>query len=93
MSTINREDAIEAIKEKAMRPDIQRNADTVNGLLGAMNIIYDLPTAEKVGKWIKQSPMVDTEECSECGYNILEEEFETPFCPWCGAKMVRGEEG
>lgn len=46
----------------------------------------------KVGKWIKQNPMVDTEECSECGYNILGEEFETPFCPNCAAKMDGGAE-
>ena len=43
------------------------------------------------GQWIKQNPMVDTEECSVCGYNILDEELETPFCPWCGSDM-RGED-
>ena len=43
------------------------------------------------GQWIKVSPMVDTEECSICRYNILSEELETPFCPWCGADM-RGED-
>ena len=42
------------------------------------------------GQWVKVSPMVDTEECSICRYNILSEELETPFCPWCGADM-RGE--
>jgi len=45
----------------------------------------------KKGEWIKQNPTVDTEECSECGYNIIDEEFETPYCPWCGADM-RGEQ-
>lgn len=45
---------------------------------------------QKRGKWVKQNPMVDTEECSECGYNIQGEELETPFCPWCGAGM-RGD--
>lgn len=56
--------------------------------------IEKMPSAQlerKKGRWIKQHPMVDTEECSGCGYNILGEEFETPFCPWCGARM-RGEE-
>lgn len=43
------------------------------------------------GQWIKVSPMVDTEECSICRYNILSEELETPFCPWCGADM-RGDD-
>lgn len=43
------------------------------------------------GQWIKQNPMVDTEECSVCGYNILDEELETPFCPWCGSDMRDGD--
>lgn len=42
------------------------------------------------GEWIKQNPNVDTEECSVCGFNILSEELETPFCPWCGAEMKVG---
>ena len=39
------------------------------------------------GRWVKQNPLVDTEECSHCGYNIVSTELETPFCPWCGASM------
>jgi len=56
--------------------------------------INALPASEperQQGEWIGQNPMVDTEECSECGYNIIDEELETPFCPWCGADM-RGRE-
>ena len=58
-----------------------------------VEMIHDAPTIEprKKGKWVKQNPMVDTEKCSECGYNIQGEELETPFCPWCGADM-RGEQ-
>lgn len=41
----------------------------------------------KKGRWIRQNPLVDTEECSECGYNIISKELETPFCPWCRADM------
>ena len=59
------------------------------------DILEQMPTADvverKKGKWIKQNPFVDTEECSLCKYNIYSEELETPFCPWCGAEM-RGEE-
>jgi len=54
------------------------------------NGIKDLSPAQperKKGKWIKQNPLVDTEECSLCKYNIYSEELETPFCPWCGAQM------
>ena len=41
----------------------------------------------KHGKWIGVSPFVDSVQCSECGYCIYSEELETPYCPWCGAKM------
>ena len=54
------------------------------------NVIDKIPSAQKKGHWVKQNPMVDTEECSACGYNIYSAELETPFCPWCGSDM-RGE--
>lgn len=38
-------------------------------------------------RWQGISPFVDTEECSNCRYNIQSKELETPYCPWCGAKM------
>lgn len=40
------------------------------------------------GKWVGVSPMVDSMECSECGYCIFSEELKTPYCPWCGARMI-----
>ena len=43
-------------------------------------------------RWQKASPFTDTEECSNCKYNIPTDEFETPCCPWCGAKMDGGDE-
>ena len=47
-------------------------------------LIEQLP---KRGEWIGVSPFVDSVQCSECGYCIHSEELETPYCPWCGAKM------
>ena len=41
----------------------------------------------KRGKWIGVSPMVDTVQCSICGGQLFSEELETPYCPYCGAKM------
>ena len=41
----------------------------------------------KHGQWIGVNPMVDTLMCSECGENILGEEFKSRYCPNCGAKM------
>lgn len=50
--------------------------------------IESAPTIEqKTGRWIGQTPFVDTEECSCCGYNIVSNEMETPYCPNCGADM------
>lgn len=49
-----------------------------------MEIFEDLP---KRGEWVGVSPMVDTVQCSVCGGQLFSAELETPYCPWCGAKM------
>jgi len=53
--------------------------------------IAKLPAVDAVpvvhARWQGVSPFVDTEECSNCRYNIQSEELETPYCPWCGAQM------
>lgn len=41
----------------------------------------------KRGEWIGVSPMVDTVQCSVCGGQLFSAELETPYCPYCGAKM------
>lgn len=41
----------------------------------------------KRGKWVGVSPMVDTVQCSVCGGQLFSAELETPYCPYCGAKM------
>lgn len=38
-------------------------------------------------RWQGLSPFVDSGECSHCRYSIPSDEFETPYCPLCGAKM------
>lgn len=45
-----------------------------------------------VGKWQGVSPFVDSMECSICRYSIMDSEFRTPFCPWCGAYMKNWDE-
>ena len=47
---------------------------------------------EQTGHWIGVNPMVDTLICSECGENIISEEFKSNYCPNCGAKMVEQQE-
>ena len=58
---------------------------------GAREIMAEAPTVDAVpvvhARWQGVSPFVDSEECSHCRYNIPSDEFETPYCPWCGAKM------
>lgn len=53
--------------------------------------IDSAPTVDAVpvrhGRWQGVSPFVDSLECSECRYCITDEEFKTPYCPYCGAKM------
>ena len=41
----------------------------------------------KRGEWVGVSPMVDTVQCSVCGGELFSAELETPYCPYCGAKM------
>lgn len=54
-------------------------------LLDSMPAVDAVPVVH--ARWQGVSPFVDTEECSNCRYNIQSEELETPYCPWCGAKM------
>lgn len=47
----------------------------------ASEILTELPTAEKKGKWISHEGY---EKCSQCGKFTV---FWTRFCPNCGARM------
>ncbi len=57
----------------------------VKALISVLPAVDAVPVVH--GRWQGVSPMVDSMECSVCRYCIPSEEFETPFCPWCGAKM------
>ena len=59
--------------------------DRIEAFLKAQPTIDAEPVRR--GRWVGVSPMVDSLECSICGWNILGEEFETNYCPNCGAKM------
>lgn len=41
----------------------------------------------KRGEWVGVSPTVDTVQCTVCGGQLFSAELETPYCPYCGAKM------
>lgn len=97
MADINREAAIRAIEDKAKGI---KNEDTLNGLCGAIAILFDLPSVnpqEQTGHWIEKDGFDgDTYyDCSECGESFCLIDG-TPtdnlynFCPNCGADM-RGD--
>lgn len=91
---ISRKEAIKAMEDKAKG---LKNLDTINGLCGAVAILYDLPSVQpkpKTGHWIEKDGFDgDTYyDCSECGESWTTIEG-TPwnngmkYCPNCGAKM------
>lgn len=73
------------------------NADPINEFdlgwdtWGIFNAIDRTPTADVQpvihAHWTGVTPMVDTIMCSNCGWNYPTNEFATPYCPSCGAKM------
>ena len=101
---ISRQAALEMLNDN----ELERQADDVfDGDLhrykrAAQRIIAQLPTIEpKRGKWIKIVDC-DTVQCSECfedfdyidGLCYLCHGQELPdYCPNCGAKMERSEDG
>lgn len=99
---ISRQAAIEAIESHLRVGDevypLTRTDKILNHAFEiAASCVYNLPTAERVGKWIKNA---DENcwwyECSECGdypmKNAWGHEELSAYCPHCGARM-EGEEG
>lgn len=62
-----------------------------NGMIGAQNALNEMPTEDVApvihADWIGVNPLVDTIECSRCGYEWFTHEIATPYCPECGATM------
>lgn len=79
---INRQAAIEAIT--AQSGVVDKSV--------AKRVLAQLPSAERKGKWIKNSPV--TMKCDQCGYVISDWRWvESNFCANCGADMrEKGEE-
>ena len=81
------EDANNAVKEAIFKAITAMQAD---------------PSSVRRGKWVKATGMMPPEavgvyECSVCGrcedYHIPARLRErTPFCPWCGAKLLTDDE-
>ena len=80
-------DAIEALEKQIDSIENDKTnleADIINLEIALDKANTQLP---KRGKWVGVSPMVDTVQCSACGGQLFSAELETPFCPYCGAKM------
>ena len=89
---ISRKEAIKAMEDKAKG---LKNLDTINGLCGAVAILYDLPSVQPIrpkGKWIETTVRgLKSLVCSKCCAD-LGSICETNFCPNCGADMRESEE-
>lgn len=43
--------------------------------------------------WVRKYILfTDTESCLKCDYNIPNSEMRTPYCPWCGRKMINWDD-
>ena len=93
MSVISREAAIKAMEDLISARRVWWGFDSarneIKGLDAAICEIQNLPSAEKVGKWIYHESD-NTFECSACGGKMKSNVFD--YCPWCGATMVEGAE-
>ena len=85
---ISLQDAIKAIDEKAKRI---KNEDTLNGLAGAVGILFDLPSVKQEPKtgYREYNDIYDHYLCGNCKTVVMDYDN---FCPNCGAKLVEPQE-
>lgn len=68
-----------------------KNDEYVKCLESAAYNIEQIPAADVRpvvrAVWRRYSPFTDTYECSNCGEQVIDQQFRTNFCPNCGAEM------
>lgn len=87
---ISRADAIKAMQDKAKE---LKNEDTINGLCGAVAILYEMPPITPIrpkGHWITRPHIYGVAFCSECGFELKINN--TNYCPNCGSDNREVEE-
>lgn len=94
---ISRADAIKAMQDKAKK---LKNEDTINGLCGAVAILYEMPPIMPIrpkGHWITETAKHNRHLGSRNGYCSVCKDFYTDdwdimnYCPNCGVKMDGAE--
>ena len=89
---ISRADAIKAMQNKAKK---LKNEDTINGLCGAVAILFDLPSVTpqepKTGHWIDDMSLgYHVSICSNCNWRGHGDTcliYKPKYCPNCGTYM------
>ena len=96
LDCISRADAIKAIQDKAKK---LTNEDTINGLCGAVAILFDLPSVTpqepRKGHWIEHPRTKELRfhhiyECSACKTQIIGNRYNVgnyKYCPHCGIEF------
>ena len=85
MDLISRQDAIDALIKLG---DSYFGEDEVKrGIAQSQRIIYELPSAERTGRWESDGHTI---ACSNCHLiNLYGRAWE--YCPYCGTRMVSEE--
>lgn len=84
----NYEQLVKALRGKFFAYDVTGNHNSAQLYKDAADAIEDLQAQlPKRGEWVGVNPMVDSVQCSVCGGQLFSAELETPYCPYCGAKM------
>ena len=86
---ISRQAVIKAIDEKAKRI---KNADTLNGLAGAVGILFDLPSVKQESKYCDRNICLKNEYngigCNECEVTKSQEPQKSKVDDWRNSKPL-----
>lgn len=93
IKALQQEPCADMVSRDAMWDVLQRLYGTEGELVEELMSLPPVLPMPKMGRWIGVNPMVDTLMCSECGENIISEEFKSNYCPNCGCKMWEVENG
>lgn len=86
---ISREDALAVVCEGCnidfYKEPCEPSDCRIRGFLRSIPAADVRPVVRAV--WRRYSPFTDTYECSNCGEQVIDQQFRTNYCPNCGANM------